>query len=562
MGKVNNMSAEPKNLLQIFSGTSKFRIPIFQRDYSWKDDNWKELWNDIINGFNDNNKHYLGSVVIVDDKDYKEIVDGQQRLTTLSILIKAIHWIIKEMIDDGIDVEGNNVRLSRIANLIFEQDIYNPSIISNKIKLNETNDWTYSTCIVKDMKSDAVKDKCKSNDLLIQCYTFFKKRIKEECVSKTDNKIDIKKLLDYFKYISESILVVEIVVSDYANAYVIFETLNDRGLVLTVTDLLKNYLFSKVPSENHATIHRVWNNIINIIGEKNLTKYIRHFWNSKNKKVTEKDLFKVLKNYIEGGVSVEKFLIELEEVAQIYGAISDENNALWNNDVELSKYLKEIKLYKVDLCYPVILSTQLNISNLKLKRKLFKLCARISFRYITICNASPGDLENAYNRLCLQIVENKDELNFNEVINSMNEYIVQKDEFIASFTNKVFSTKTKNNKKIIIEILKAIERNCGGDLPEDCTIEHILPESPSEEWKQEFGEKYDYYKYRIGNYTLLEKKENSGIGNEIFAIKKNTYKNSAFVMTQEISDESSWSPRSIDERQKAMAKVVEDQWSI
>ncbi|KEH96704.1 DUF262 domain-containing protein [Clostridium massiliodielmoense] len=559
MQNVSNMSAEPKNLFQILTGDSNFEIPVFQRDYSWKDENWKELWNDISNGFKENNKHYLGSIVLVNNKGVKEILDGQQRLITLSILIKSIHWCIKELINNNIDVEQNNIRLSKIGQLIFEEDIYNPSEVSNKIKLNDTNDCVYNNYIVKDEEYKVDVDS-KSNELLIKCYKFFKKIIKETCINNENSTLDIKTLLDYFKYISENIIVVEITVSDYANAYVIFETLNDRGLELTVTDLLKNYLFSKVPPKKHRKVHLLWNKIINRIGEKNLTKYIRHFWNSRNKKVTEKSLFKALKNYIESGVLVEEFLVELEQVSIIYKAIVDVDNEIWNNDVELIRYLNEIKLYKVDLCYPVILAAQLNIEKATLKRKIFKLCSRISFRYITICNGSPGDLENAYNKLCLKIIKEKDDLDFNYILNSMKEFTVPKEEFIASFTNKIL--KTKNNKRKILEILKAIERNIGGTLPEDYTIEHILPESPSEEWQEEFGDDIDHYKYRIGNYTLLKKDKNSEIGNKMFSDKKIEYKNSAFKMTKEIANKDKWTISEIEERQRKMGKIVETIWSI
>ncbi len=173
MQKVSNMCAEPKNLFQILTGDSNFKIPVFQRDYSWKDENWKELWNDISNGFKENNKHYLGSIVLVNNQGVKEILDGQQRLITLSILIKSIHWCIKELIDSDIDVEENNIRLSKIGQLIFEEDIYNPSDVSNKIKLNDINDCVYNNYIVKDEQYKVDAD-AKSNELLIKCYKFLK----------------------------------------------------------------------------------------------------------------------------------------------------------------------------------------------------------------------------------------------------------------------------------------------------------------------------------------------------------------------------------------------------
>lgn len=349
-------------------------------------------------------------------------------------------------------------------------------------------------------------------------------------------------------------------VSDYSNAYIIFETLNDRGLELTVTDLLKNYLFSKAKQEDHMNMNSIWNKIITRVGEKNITKFIRHYWNSKNSKVTEKELFKVLKKHIDSGVDVKSYLNELEEVSKIYSAISDPNSQVWNSDMELMKYLGDIKLYKVDLCYPVILATQLFITDITLKRKLFRLCSRISFRYIIICNGSAGDLESAYNKICLKIYKEKDKLDFEEVKTMMQEFIVPKEEFLASFNNR--SLKTRSYKKIILEILKAVERNLGGKINEDNTIEHILPESPSEEWKGIFKDKCEYYKYRIGNYTLLEKQTNSEIGNESFDKKIVEYKKSSFKMTQKIANLGKWDSDEIDKRQKEMAETVENIWSL
>ncbi len=102
----------------------------------------------------------------------------------------------------------------------------------------------------------------------------------------------------------------------------------------------------------------------------------------------------------------------------------------------------------------------------------------------------------------------------------------------------------------------------GGNLPEDYTIEHILHESPSEEWQKEFGDDSDHYKYRIGNYTLLEKNKNSEIGNKVFFDKKCVYETSAFEMTKKIASLDKWTIDQIEQRQKEMAKKVETIWSI
>lgn len=559
---IDNMTAAPRNLEGIFKDSKKFNVPIFQRDYSWNEDNWKELWSDIEEGLEGNRSHYLGSVVLVNNNKAKEIIDGQQRLTTLSIVIKAIHYNILELINKKIDIANNNERLALVSQFIMNKDIYNPEDITNTINLNKINNNVYSRYILKDESTNNI-DFCKSNKLLIDCYNFFKGKFKKTCLNKETGKIDINKLLDYFKYITQKILVVEIVVSDYANAYVIFETLNDRGLALTVTDLLKNYLFSKVDDSKHDSLYEVWNKIIENVEEKNVSKFIRHYWNCKNKKITEKDLFKILKKYIEeNNVLVYDFLSELQEVSVIYGALNNPEHKLWKNDQIIKEYVRDIKLYKVELCYPVMLATELFITNTDLKRKLYKLCSRISFRYITISKGAPGDLESAYNELCLAIFDKKNSLDMKEQVEKMRKFIVPDDEFIAAFSNKEIST--RNNKRLIKYIMEKIEEsiNGTGNLLSGYTIEHILPESANEQWNSIFKNDFKLYRYRLGNYALLESNYNSEIGNELFEIKKEIYKKSKYKTAQKISALTEWTPKSIEDNQKEMAKVANSIWNF
>lgn len=560
---INNMTADPRNLKDIFKDGQYFKVPIFQRDYSWNEEKWIELWNDIEDGIKENRSHYLGSIVLVNNGGYKEIIDGQQRLTTLSVFIKSIHYIINCLIKENIDLQNNIKRAEMVSSFVMNtNNIFNPNDISNVLNLNKTNNDIYNLYILKDKHCNS--EMCKSNRLLLECYEFFKKKLTKSCSNKFNeiNKLDITKLLKYYEYIIGKLIVVEISVSDYANAYVIFETLNDRGLELTVTDLLKNYLFSKEDECNHEMILKIWDNIVSNVDEKNVTKYIRHYWNCKNKKTTEKDLFKTLKRYIDSNnIVIYEFLKEIEEASEVYSAIMDPNNQRWNNDDDLRKYLKEIKLFKVELCYPVLLAAELFLSDLKLKRKIFKLCSRISFRYITISRGAPGDLENAYNDLCLAIFKEKNNLKLKSYVEKMSKFIVPKDEFIAVFKNKEIST--RNNKKLIKYILENIERSLSdnGELMTGYTIEHILPENCSDDWKKIFNDEHSKYRYRLGNYILLEDKDNSEIGNKSFEHKKKIYKDSNYFTAKKISEYDIWDIKSIEKNQKNMAKIAHSIWN-
>lgn len=557
--KRDNMNAIPKSIEGILKDNPKMKIPIFQRDYSWKRDNWKELWNDIKIGFINKSKHYLGSIVLVENDDTMEVVDGQQRLTTISLLYLAIISNFNELIDNKIDVEQNITRANDIKKLICETNLYDISS-TNKLQLNENNNMVYSEYLVKNEVPDDKITLTESNKLLVECFKYFKREIKRECTNDGEKYQSFKLLLDYYRFISDKLILIEITASDYNNAYIIFETLNDRGLDLTVMDLLKNYLFSKVHPSKHNDIKKYWNDIIKNVDEKNTTKFIRHYWNSYNTKVTEKGLFKVIKEKIDSQEVVIEFINRLEEVSYMYRCISDPKSSLWNGDESIKKSLGEIKLYNVDLCYPVLLAAQINISDLPLKRKIFRLCSIISFRYIVIRNGSANDLERAYNNLCIHINNNKNDLDFSKIEKELKEFIVPKDEFIASFINK--TVKTKNNKRLITYILKGIERNRGTKISEDYTIEHILPEKYGQEWNDIFNKEAEDYIYRLGNYILLEKGYNSAIGNESFQKKKESYSKSVYVGANSIAKLDKWTIKELEKHQEDMAKIAECVWSL
>lgn len=551
--KRDNMNAIPKSIEGILKDNPKMKIPIFQRDYSWKRDNWKELWNDIKMGFKNGNKHYLGSIVLVENEDFMEVVDGQQRLTTISLLYLAIISNFNELISRGIDIKENLTRAQDIKKLICETNLYDISS-TNKLCLNENNNMIYSEYLVNDKIPDKEIILNSSNKLLVECFQYFKKEIKKVCTNEGEKNQSFKLLLDYYRYICDKLIIIEITVSDYNNAYIIFETLNDRGLDLTVTDLLKNYLFSKIEPSKHTDIKKCWNDIINNVDEKNATKFIRHYWNSCNTKVTEKDLFKAIKENLYNQDKVIRFINTLNKASEIYKALSDPNSVIWNGDEELIKSLEEIKLYNVDLCYPVLLAAQNNLSNLKLKRKIFRLCSIISFRYIIICNGSANDLERAYNILCIKINAYKDDLDFLKLEKELKEFLVPSEEFIARFTNKVI--KTRKNKKLITYILKGIERNRGTKIIENHTIEHILPEKYKDEWNCIFNKEAEEYIYRLGNYVLLEKEINSEIGNELFEVKKQAYSNSVYEGTKRIALLDKWTSIELVKHQENMAKIA------
>ena len=243
MAAENFLNAETDTFGGIIKGDNQFKVPLYQRDYSWTETNWNDLWLDVETNRSNDTKHYMGSIVLVSrDKKQYDIIDGQQRLTTLTILILAVVDVLKDLVNKEIDIENNQKRIELLITDFVGKKTLKSLNYENKIELNESNNPFFSTYLTQFRKPVNLKSETKSNKLLLKCFIYYKSLILED-VYKEQN---VGNLVSFVEYISDSLLFIQITATDDLNAYLIFETLNDRGLALSVTDLLKNYLFSIV----------------------------------------------------------------------------------------------------------------------------------------------------------------------------------------------------------------------------------------------------------------------------------------------------------------------------
>jgi uncharacterized protein with ParB-like and HNH nuclease domain len=237
----NLLNAETESFGGIIKGDNRFKVPIFQRDYSWSETHWDDLWLDILNGMQSGSKHYMGSIVLINKgkRDF-EIIDGQQRITTVTVCVLAAISILKELVDKGIDVDSNKERIELLTNDYIGKRSLQSLNFSNKLELNENNDPFYSTFLIQFRAPAALKSEKTTNKALYKCYEYFRSKLKSEIFLNED----VSRLISFVEYISDNLVFIQIVAASDLSAYLIFETLNDRGLDLSVTDLLKNYLFS------------------------------------------------------------------------------------------------------------------------------------------------------------------------------------------------------------------------------------------------------------------------------------------------------------------------------
>lgn len=171
------LSAETKNFQSIMTESKKLKIPQYQRDYSWNEEQWDELFNDILKGKKNKSKHYMGALVFINRKDNTlEVVDGQQRLTTIAIMIHSVIKFINELINNDIEKEENIERINIIKSYIGKKSSKDLTW-ENRLELNEENNKFYNTYIMNFEQVTSIPEKVSSsNKLLINCQEFFYKK--------------------------------------------------------------------------------------------------------------------------------------------------------------------------------------------------------------------------------------------------------------------------------------------------------------------------------------------------------------------------------------------------
>lgn len=543
---------------QLMGNGLRYEIPKFQRDYSWDTEHWDDLWQDICSLNADESEHYMGYLVLQssDNKNF-QIIDGQQRLTTMSILILAVLKCLHELTDKGIDAEQNIRRKDALMNSYIGYLDPVTLISKNKLKLNRNNDDYYRNHIVP-LLPLPLRNINISEKQMRSCFTWFYERIKKVHVTG-------ESLAGFVDSIVDKLFFTVIKVSDELNAFKVFETLNARGVKLSSADLLKNYLFSVVDSTTpHKSeldeMEHLWSKVIGKLGSEKFPEFLRFYWNSLNKTVRKNDLFKAIRKDIKTKGDAFSLIRELNTSADVYMALQNPDDDLWKGKQEISNYLRELKLFQIKQPFSLLLATYNSLDELEFK-KVLKTCSIISFRYNIIGSLNPNEQENVYNSVALSIRKNR-----HVNINNLRDIYPDDERFETEFANKILKNTSRNN-KIVKYIFAEIERykyHTDIDLNSDLyTVEHILPESPGDAWSYLTEDILERSVYRLGNLTLLEKKLNKDIGIDGFKDKKAAYAKSSIQVTRSISEYyGEWTEETISKRQAKLAVEAKSIWRL
>ncbi|KXK12592.1 MAG: hypothetical protein UZ14_CFX002002292 [Chloroflexi bacterium OLB14] len=354
-----SFEADDLKIKDVLFSQRKFRVPKYQRPYTWNIDQVTEFWSDLTTN---NEPYFLGSFVFCTEDQNKsgftEITDGQQRLLTITIFTSVLRDIAKKLDE-------------KLAQRIQRQDISFEDRAggeSYRILPDESIATFFSTYIQKyDSKPLDISTKNPPERKVAQNYKFFYDKIDKYLQNWQSKDEQIAKLNELREKIS-NLVVIDIEIAREEDAYEIFETTNARGLELSVADLLKNLIFKKMPASYDRDLAKeTWKKITSNIEETGveLKKFIRYYWLSKYTFVTEKKLYREIRNTI---VDWKAFLDELHESSIWFVKLMNPQESDFvgfKNKNEIYKSIFALSLMNVSQCYVLLLSILRNYNEIK-----------------------------------------------------------------------------------------------------------------------------------------------------------------------------------------------------
>lgn len=563
------LQAGETTLNKLLNTSRQFIVPIFQRNYSWQKSQYEQLWFDILRAskFKEKQNHFIGSIVYIDmgtpagRPQQLLLIDGQQRLTTISILLCAIKDYVQKF-----NLETKLINLAKIKN----QFLYNSDEIDEdryKLLLNVQDKETYIKLI-----DNTIFTVNKPATNIIKCYEFFYERIED--FIKQYGQID-----EIYAGIFKLSLVSISLDKDSDNPQMIFESMNSTGKDLSQTDLLRNYLLMDLTPEKQTRLYKTyWKSMEELFGEdiyKNdvnkFDYFIRDFLTLKRDTGYICKINNVYENfkryYLDNNCEKFAVLKDLFTYAKYYACI----DLLQENDDELKLYWQEFKKLDSHVVYPFLLKLYDDYSRQILIKEDFKKILQVVISYLwrrAICEIPTNSLSKTFATL-YQAVDKED------YVNSIIKAFVFKSSYKRFPSDYEVREKLQTKdiyhfrlRKYLLEALENYYHKEPIDLnTANYTIEHIMPQNIEHNlsWQQMLGENWQevhsLYLHTLGNLTITG--YNAEMSNKSFGEKVNGesgFKHSHLKLNESIVQCDVWNKKAIQRRTNILTDIILKIW--
>ena len=319
-----SISSQVTSLGSMLRGGDTYIVPPYQRNYAWDEPQFGTFWADISKTFSGAiSEYFLGSLVINNSQAPELVViDGQQRLTTTAVLISALRSHLKA--EDKTTL-ATLVEQDFLLKSDYRRQIFTPSLVLNKTDKTFYDNYIFHNRPLAEMRRLADDETLSpSNRLLAECFCFMHEMI--GAMRRDGNIEDVANII--IEALTNRVFVIRIDVKDDYNAFVLFETLNDRGLELSEADLLKNHLFA-ISGDRFRDTQGNWDAMEHNLGSERVIKFIRHHWLSTRGAIGERGLYSDIKAAILSPGEAADYATSLCEASDYYAALSAPDHHRW-----------------------------------------------------------------------------------------------------------------------------------------------------------------------------------------------------------------------------------------
>ena len=572
-----NIKPIDKTIRDLFISGRQFVIPRFQREYSWEKRNYKEFFDDILNGLEISGNivspapYFVGTMLFVgnftdNNKTEIQVVDGQQRLTTITILFSAMSEVFKSLDEDALssamfkyvmtsDDDGNEVRIIKTKTSYPFFSYY----IQDRDKTN-----------INEAPTTEEEENIKNT------YDYFRSRLDEKQLKSyfTKKTIDVSGIpyVDILKAIRDQVLgctFVSISTDDYKQANRIFEILNAKGKQLQYIDLIKNKIFEILDDEEPADYaEEKWKAIkLSLASVESssvgIATFFRHYWASKYKASSADRLYDdFLKNVPSNQATYKELLMDMHENAKLYAIILRPDRSSYDNRKEYFWLVQSLNVltnqFNIAQIRVVLLPLMMAKNNDLLSMKVFKdtvfFLESFHFAYTAIMSNTTNKVDSVYSKFAIEFRKCDIKNIGKEVIKTLLVdklllLLPSKEQFCEKFQYLSYTkTNTSSNLKCKYAIFKLNCYYSGKELFDDeLSIEHILPESSGD------------ISLNIGNLIALEGSINGKAGNKPYTEKRLLYSDSSYPWVKSFIDENAeWQEKDISIRAQKMAETYYD----
>lgn len=535
----------------------QFVIPVYQRNYDWGKTHCLKLYEDIIAAYKKDKSHFIGSIVYVDQGEENKIyryliIDGQQRITTVFLLMKAI-----------LDVSDNENTKKEIEDILFNRDKYNELNLTQQSKIKLKPIKSDNEQLLKLFNNDF--DNINKQSKIYANYDYFKSLIQKTLA--TD--LETRDILSGLKKLTSAVIILD---PHEDEPQVVFESINSTGLDLSLADLIRNYILMTDRQQEYL-FENYWVKIESNVGTDKMSAFITDYLTLKCKeKINTGNAYNAFKNYyVSSRFDNETALKDLLRYSAIYRAFLCGDGKY--SDV-VNKRMLGLRTLDQTTIYPFFFSVFDDFENGKSDMRDLEKITTFFLNYLlrriivgVPSNSLKGLFKTLYNRI---FVSEENYANYYQSIVQFLYSLNTKDAIPSNsqFKDALMTCDLYNKKNVCKFILKSIE-----DMNEDgsegkeivnienLSIEHVMPQKLTDEWMSDLGAKYEAiherYLHNLGNLTLTG--YNTELGQRSFAEKKRLLKEKnthIVVLNKDIFSQSKWNDVSIVARAERLSNLI------